>query len=155
MKLVLKTIERTGAGQPENRDTTPYVRKNWGIFVAYYAATSSALGFVIVAALSLFVFFDHPPDGRHPRMPVHETWLFVLAVMGVISASTFLIQLVSGPFVFTKDVVCRKCHTRLRVNRIAFFAGKYSRPPKCECGGSIEPAFLWRPDSSTLDPAIE
>ena len=143
--------ERTGAGSPENRDTTPYVRKSWVLVVAYYAATSLALGFVIGAVLFLFLVLNHPPDGRHARAPVLGMPMFALAAMGVISAATFLIQLVTGPYVFTKDVVCRRCHTRLRVNRIAFFTGRYSRPPRCECGGPIEPAFLWKPDVPRLD----
>ena len=73
--------DERGERPPENRDTTPYVRKSWVLVVAYYAATSLALGFVIGA-------------------------------------------------------------------------GRYSRSPRCECGGPIEPAFLWKPGVSELDSMV-
>jgi hypothetical protein len=145
MKYGLKTVLQNGDQPPENRDPTEYVRKNWSVFLAYDLVTSVALGFLIPAAFSLFSVFDHSKRPVRKPVPVHDALLYTLAIMGVLSVFLFLIQVITGPFVFTKDVVCKKCHTRLRVNRIAFFAGKYSRPPKCDCGGKIEPAFLWKP----------
>jgi hypothetical protein len=151
MKLVLKTVEQRSDKHPENHDATKFVRKNWSIFVAYYVVTSFAVGLGITMAMFLFAAFDHSKHPKHKPLPVHAPLLFLMAILGVLSAMVFFIQLISGPFVFTKDVVCKKCHTRLKVKRIAFFTGKYSRPPRCECGGKIEPAFLWKPDVSGLD----
>jgi len=151
MNLAFKTVEQRSDRQPENRDTTKYVRKNWSIFVAYYVVTSLAVGLGIAVALFVFAVLGISKRGNHKPIPVHNSLIFSMAILGVVSVITFFLQLISGPFVFTKDVVCKKCHTRLKVNRIAFFTGRYSRPPRCECGGKIEPAFLWKPDVSRLD----
>jgi hypothetical protein len=124
----------------------------WSIFVAYYVVTSLVLGCGITAVLLVFAVFD---DAKHKPLPVHAACPFLMTIVGVLSAITFVVQLVSGPFVFTTDVVCKTCHTRLKVNRIAFFTGKYSRPPRCECGGKIEPALLWKPDVSRLGPSSD
>ncbi len=148
MKLVLKRVEQKSAKPPENHDATKYVLKNWSLFVAYYVVMSLAVGLTIAVAMFAFAVLGVSKRGNHKPMPVHNAWIFSMAILGVVSAIVFLVQLISGPFVFTKTVVCRNCHTCLTVNRIAFFAGRYSRPPKCECGGSIEPAFLWKPDVS-------
>jgi hypothetical protein len=157
MRFVLKTVRQTDQEQPQNRETTKYVRKNWVVFVAYYAATSLALGFGLSAMIFIYLVLGVGGHGQHQHkpVPIHNALLFSMAILGVLSASIFLIELVSGPFVFTKDVVCRKCHTRLKVNRVPFFTGKYSRPPKCECGGKIDPAFLWKPDVSGLDSIVK
>jgi hypothetical protein len=151
MKFVLKTVEQKSGKQPANHDTTEYVRKNWSIFVAYYLVTSLAVGLGIAVAMFVFAVLGISKHGNHRPLPVHDSFILAMAILGVVSGVTFFIQLISGPVVFTKDVVCRECHTRLKVNRIAFFTGKYSRPPRCECGGKIEPAFLWKPDVSRLD----
>jgi len=148
MKFALKTVKQSEKPS-ENRDMKLYVRKNCGTFAAYYAVTSLVAGFAIAAAVFLFIVSDQSKHGKHKSIPINGALLYFLVVLGVLAAITFLIQLITGPFVFTKDVVCRKCHRRLRVNRIAFFTGKYSRPPRCECGGKIEPAFLWKPDISS------
>jgi hypothetical protein len=134
---------------------TQYVRKNWSIYLAYYVVTSLTVGLGLTAMLLVFAVFDDSKHGDHEPLPAHAPFLFLMTILGALSAITFVVQLVSGPFVFTKDVVCKKCHTRLKVNRIAFFSGKYSHPPRCECGGKIEPAFLWRPDVSRLDSIAE
>jgi hypothetical protein len=149
MKLVLKTVEQKSENQPANRDTTQYVRKNWSIFLAYYVVASLAVGLGIAMAMFLFAVLGISKRGNRKPLPIHNSLMFSMALLGTLSAILFLVQLITGPFVFTKDVVCRKCHTRLKVNRIAFFTGKYSRPPRCECGGKIEPAFLWKPDQGT------
>jgi hypothetical protein len=147
MEFVLKTVERKG-DKPENRDKTQYVRKNWSIFSVYYLVTSSAVGCFIGMTMFLFLIFDHS-NGRHQPIPVQDAVHFSLVIIGFVSVLAFLIQSLTGAFVFTKDVVCRKCHTRLKVNRIAFFTGRYSRPPRCECGGKIDPAFLWKPQTAS------
>jgi hypothetical protein len=146
MKIELKAVGPAVPEQSQILDTTKYVRKSWSIFTGYYLATSLAVGFGIAATLFLFSALDDSKRGRHKPLPVHAALIFATVVLGVVSATVFLIQLVSGPLVFTKDVVCRRCRSRLKVNRIAFFAGKYSRPPRCDCGGKIEPAFLWKPE---------
>jgi hypothetical protein len=151
MKFVLQTVEQQSKRQPGNHDTTKYARKNWSIFAAYYAVSSLAVGLGIAVAMFVFAVLGVSKHGNHKPMPVHDSLIFSTSILGVVSAITFIIQLTGGPFVFTKDVVCKQCHTRLRVNRVAFFTGRYSRPPRCECGGKIEPAFLWEPDVSRLD----
>ena len=155
MRFVLKTVPQKSERQPEKHDATQYVRKNWSIYFAYYVITSLAVGVGMAAALFVFALFDGSKHGIDKPLPVHAPFLFLMAVVGLLAVITFCIQLVSGPFVFTKDVVCKRCHTHLKVNRIAFFAGRYSRPPRCECGGKIEPAFLWKPNVSRLDSIVE
>jgi hypothetical protein len=135
--------ERAKTGDP-----TPYVRKHWSIYLAYYLVTSVAIGAGVAVAMLAFAIFGDSKHGSHKPLPDRAPFLFFVAVVGVLSVITFLIQLISGPFVFTKDVVCKQCHKRREVNRIPFFAGKYSRPPRCECGGKVEPAMLWKPDLS-------
>jgi hypothetical protein len=152
MRLFIATVEQTPDKQHACQNTTKYVRKSWSVFVAYYFVTSLAVGFGITVAMFLFAAFDGSKLRNHKPLPDHAPWLFLMAFLGVLSAIIFLIQLVSGPFVFTKDVVCRKCHSRLNVKRIAFFTGKYSRPPRCECGGRIEPAFLWKAPGIVVGP---
>jgi len=147
MNTVLNPVGLTKAGPPPDRDPTKYVRKHWLIFAAYYAATSSAVGLGIVVMLVLSSALHNSKHGKLKPIHIHSALMFSLAVLGMVSVVIFLIQLISGPFVITKDVVCKKCHTRWRVDRIPFFRGKYSRPPKCECGGHVEPAFLWTPVS--------
>jgi hypothetical protein len=153
MKFVLKAVNPKGEAQPANRDTTRYVRKHWSIFLAYYVVTSVAVGVGLGAAMLVFAALNVSTRGSHKPIPVHGALIFSLAILGVVSAITFLVQLVSGPFVFTRDVVCQKCHTRLRVKRVAFFTGRYSRPPRCDCGGKIEPAFLWKREAARRTPS--
>jgi hypothetical protein len=151
MAFALETIAQKNDKQPVSRDTTKYVRRNWSVFVAYYLGTSIAVGFGVAAAMLIFAVPDFSKHGNQKPMPVHGSLIFSMAVLGVVATIGFVIQLVAGPFVFTKDVVCKKCRARQQVNRIAFFTGKYSRPPRCQCGGKIEPAFLWKPDTAGLD----
>ncbi len=154
MEIVLKTVGQTNEERLKDLDTRKYVRKSWIIFTAYYVATSLAVGLGIAATMFLFLALDDSKRGKHKPIPVHHALIFSMAFLGVVSAIAFLIQLISGPFVFTKDVVCRKCHTRLKVNRIVFFTGKYMRPPRCECGGKIEPAFLWKPGPGAAENEV-
>ena len=154
MKFALATVGQTTEKQSPSFDPTKYVRKNWLIFAAYDLATSLVVGLSIVAMLFLFSALDDSEHGKHKPVPVHDALLYSVAILGVLVAILFLAQLITGPFVFTKDVVCKRCHTRLRVNRVAFFTGKYSRPPRCKCGGKIEPAFLWKPESSAAESKL-
>jgi hypothetical protein len=151
MKIVLKTAAQPNAEQPKNHDTIKYVRKSWRVYAVYYVCTSLVVGLGLTAVMFGFAVFGGSGHGKHKPLPDHAPILFLTTVVAVLSTIVFLIELATGPFVFTKDVVCKECHTRLKVKRIAFFAGKYSRPPKCECGGKIEPAFLWAPEVSERD----
>jgi hypothetical protein len=139
MKLVLKT--QPSEQQPKG-DPTRYVRKSWSVHLGYYLLTSLASGVAITAALLLIALFEHE---RNEFFAGYAR--FLMASAGVLAVIPFFIQLVSGPFVLTRDVVCRTCRSRSQVNRIAFFKGKHVPPVRCACGGKIEPAFLWTPDS--------
>ncbi len=150
MRLVLRTAAQQGDNPPESRDTALYVRRSWGVFAVYCIGTSLVVAFGLGVMMLLFAVFDNDSKhGKHKPMPPHAALIFAAGVFGVASVIAFVIQLIAGPFVFTKDVVCRQCHRRFEARRIAFFTGKYSRPPRCECGGKIEPAFLWKPDISS------
>jgi len=70
MRLVLKRVERKSAKQPENHDTTKYVRKNWSIFVAYYVVTSLAVGLAIAVAMFAFAVLGISRRGNDKSMPV-------------------------------------------------------------------------------------
>jgi hypothetical protein len=100
---------------------------------------SLVVGFFLTVMIFLCSFFR----GTHSSMSIHAASLISLFIMGVISGAVFIIQLISGPLVFTKDVVCQVCHRQQKLGRIPFFQGKYYRQPKCECGGDLEPAFFW------------
>jgi hypothetical protein len=140
--MFIATVQHAGAEQP-NRDTTKYVRRNWIAFAAYYAAASLAAGLCIAGSMFLFAVLGL---SKHERpMPVHEALTCLLVFLVGVSVVAFLIQLISGPFVLTKDAVCKKCRTRLKLNRIDFFRGRYARSSRCGCGGGIEPALLWKP----------
>lgn len=145
MRLVLTRVEQAGQEQAEGPDGGKYVRKGLIVFSAYYGLASLAVGAGIAGAMFTLALFGVLGRDNQRPMPAHDLLWFALVLLSVVSAISLIIQLASGPLVFTKDVVCKRCHTRLRVNRIAFFSGKYTRPPRCGCGGRIEPAFLWKP----------
>lgn len=146
MSFVFQTRRQDCNGPGFPLDPTKYVRRNWSIFVAYYLGTSLALGIGLMAGMLGIELSKASKGARRNPLPAHNPMELLAVVAGFLSAVIFLIQLATGPFVFTTDVVCRKCHGRLRVRRIPFLAGKYSRPPRCHCGGKIEPAFLWKPE---------
>jgi hypothetical protein len=148
MKFAIKTVAQADNAQPGNRDATLYVRKGWAAYGGYYVVSSIAVGIGVTAAMLLFAVFDHSKRSKSRPLPAHAPLLFLSTVAGALSAVVFLVQLASGPFVFTKDVVCRKCRIRQQAKRVAFFSGPYSRTPKCACGGKLEPAILWKPEGS-------
>lgn len=129
--------------QTTRGDATTYVRKPWIVIAAYKAAASFAVGvgmglaMVAVAAVSL-------QDGQHKPLHAGPAFGLFVAMLVLVSVTSLVIQLISGPFVFTRDVICKRCHRRFQARRIPFFCGRYSRPPKCECGGKFEPAVLWK-----------
>jgi hypothetical protein len=142
MKLALKTVAQNNVRQP---DSARYVRKSWSVYLAYYLLMSAAIGIAITTALLLIALLEDSTPGRNEFFTGYAR--FLIGSAGVLAAIPFLIQLVSGPFVLTRVVVCTECCRRSKVNRIAFFKSKYSPPVRCECGGKIEPAFLWKLDA--------
>ena len=117
-------------------ESPQFVRKHWSFVVAYIVIASFAVGLMVAIMMFLFSHLD----SKHRPMTIH----FGLIFTGVVSAVVFVIQLISGPLVFTKDVVCRTCHRQQRLDHIPFLAGKYYRQPRCECGGDFEPALFWK-----------
>jgi hypothetical protein len=115
------------------------VRRHWSFVVAYIIVASLAVGVLLAIMMFLFSFID----SKHRPMSIHFAFIF----MWVVSAAVFIIQLISGPLVFTRAVVCQTCHRQQRLDRIPFWAGKYYRTPKCDCGGDFEPALFWKPES--------
>ncbi len=76
MKFLLKTVKQKSEKQPENRDTTQYVRKHWSILIGYYVLTSLAVGFGIAAAMFLILALDGSKHGKHKPVPVHGALIF-------------------------------------------------------------------------------
>lgn len=63
--------------------------------------------------------------GDSHSVPVDKASVLALAFFLTVAAMIFCIQLIRGPLVFTKDVVCRSCRTRRRMKRIAVFVGVF------------------------------
>ena len=113
------------------------VRKHWSIVILYCIATSAVIGsgFAVVPFISLFFYY---------RFPFPEVFHFVLLTFGPIFLGMFAIQITGAPFVLTRDVVCRTCHKRIKLDREPLMGGKHYSVPKCECGGDFEPAYFWK-----------
>ena len=108
---------------------------------AHYAFTSSVIGFIFAA--SQFLIYISNPHGTHKHVNVPGGAYTSFIIMVFLSVVIFIIQLIGGPFIFTKEVICRKCQSRQKLDRIPFFAGKGYRQPSCSCGGKWEPASFW------------
>jgi hypothetical protein len=117
-----------------------YVRKHWIIIILYCVLASAAIGFSFAVVPFVLLTFYY-------RFPVLETSHIALWIGGVISAGMFIIQFVGEPFVLTRDIICRKCHKRIRLDREPLMRDKHYRVPNCECGGDFEPAYFWRLES--------
>jgi len=113
------------------------VRKHWSIVILYCIATSAIIGsgFAVVPFVSLFFYY---------RFPFLEAGQIALWIFGAISSGMFAIQIIGAPFVLTRDVVCRTCHKRIKLDREPLMGGKYYSVPKCECEGDFEPAYFWK-----------
>ena len=117
-----------------------FVRKHWSIIILYCVLTSAAIGlsFAVVPFVMLFCYY---------RFPFVEAFHIALGIFGVISSPMFVIQFIGEPFVLTRDVVCRRCHKRITLEREPLMGGKFYRLPDCECGGDFEPAYFWKLES--------
>jgi MFS superfamily sulfate permease-like transporter len=112
-----------------------FVRKHWSIILAYMVFASFATGLIVATIIALCSFMDNSQS-----LP----GVFLGGVMGVSSVVAFVIQLLTEPLVFTKNVICETCHRKQKLARIPFFAMQGYRQPKCDdCGGDLDPAFFW------------
>ncbi|HTR41007.1 MAG TPA: hypothetical protein VMH87_05280 [Pseudomonadales bacterium] len=116
-----------------------YVRKNWIGIGAYYAFTSAAVGSIIAALL--FLRFVSGSHSAHRHINAVDAMVVLTVILSVVM---LIIQLITGPFIFTKGVICRACGEPRTLARIPFFAYKGYRQPKCVCGGNLEPVFFWK-----------
>lgn len=146
MKSVL-----TSVGESKDRDGVKYVRKHWMIFAAYYFGASLIVGLGIAAMMFVFAVLGLSKRADHKPMPVDKAFFLAMGFLIAVTVIIFFIQLISGPLVFTRDVVCRKCRMRQRMKGVPFFGGKRSRANRCECGGKVAPACLWKADVSNPD----
>ena len=120
------------------------VRKHWTFVIGYCVATSLAMGVAVPGAFVLLGVFRGRIKFDSGGRVFHAPLVFI----GMVSAVLFAIQLLSGPFVLSRNAVCRTCHRRQRLRRNPFFLGRYYRLPACDdCGGELEPALFWKPES--------
>jgi hypothetical protein len=120
-------------------ETPQLVRKHWSFIIAYCIVTSLTIGFIFSSLICLSWIMRGGVQAVSNYWALH-LWLIIA---GVISLVLLLIQLFTGEFIFTRDVVCQTCHRRQKLNRIPLFASKWYRVPQCECGGDLETAFFW------------
>jgi hypothetical protein len=118
-------------------------RRHWSFVIAYCMATSLAIGVIVPGAFSLISVLRGKLRFDSGGRVLHG----LLIIMAIVSAVFFIIQLFGGPFVLSRDVVCRTCHRRQKLNRNPLFAGKGYRVPACDCCGDLEPAIFWRLES--------
>ena len=107
------------------------VRRHWSFVLAYCGVTSLAVGFVLPAVLFSCLVLS----GRF-RFESGDGGIIVilLVLMGVISFAAFI----GGPMTFTRDVVCRTCHRRRKLERIPFLAGDRGGYRIPEAGQTVE-----------------
>lgn len=117
------------------KDKPELVRKSRRFVVAYYVIMSLVLGFILPTQAILL-------GCAGSRISFGFILPFVLAFTGAMSVIIFIVQLFQGPIILTRDVVCRRCHTRRKLGRIPFLLVGRSMPP-CDCGGEYEPALFW------------
>ena len=123
-------------------ETPRLVRKNWSFVLAYTVVAALAVGFGMMLGLLFY------PDkrGSGARVTFHDRLVIYLIFSGVISFGVFLIQVLKGPLVFTRNVVCKTCCRPRKLYRAPLFEGRRGyRMPKCDdCGGELEAAIFWR-----------
>lgn len=117
-------------------ESPQFIRKHWAFVVAYIFIASLCIGFIFAVMMVLYSFLCAT------RSPI--TINAALVIMGVVSVAVSVMQLIFGPLIFTKDVVCRTCHRQQRLNHIPFLTGQRFRQPGCDCGGDLEPALFWK-----------
>ena len=111
--------------------------------LAYTVGAALLVGFGLVLGFMVYIGIRH--SGTHA--PFHDRLVFFLIFGGVISFAVFVIEVLTGPLVFTRNVVCKTCCQPRKLRRAPFFAGRGYRMPKCDdCGGELEAAIFWRED---------
>jgi len=118
------------------------VRRHWSFVLAYTIAAALAVGFGLSFGLLVYLVMR----GVGEPFTFHDGLVVYLVIAIVISLAVFVIQVLTGPLVFTRNVVCKTCCRPRRLNRTPFFVGdRYYRMPKCdECGGELEAAIFWK-----------
>lgn len=122
------------------RQSPQLVRRHWSFVFTYIVIASVVVGFGLAAMMFLYLSI-RGKNSLSSNPALFHIWLIIASVF---SAVVFVVQLITGPSVFTKDMVCRTCHRQQNIGRIPFFAGKGYRQPQCECGGDLEPALFWK-----------
>jgi hypothetical protein len=116
------------------------VRRHWSFVLAYTVAAALAVGFGL--SLGFLVYWGSQQD---TPVPLHERLVIFLILSGVISATVFVIQVLTGPLIFTRNVVCKTCCRPRKLYRVPFLGGRGYRVPKCDdCGGELEAAIFWK-----------
>jgi len=120
------------------------VRRHWSFVLAYTIVAALAVGFGLPVGLLVFPV----KRGVGGQVTFHERLVFYLMFGGAISLALFVIQVFAGPFVFTRNVVCKMCCRPRKLYRAPFFRGRGLvgyRIPKCDdCGGEMEAAIFWK-----------
>jgi hypothetical protein len=128
--------------QRMERQTPRLVRRHWSFALGYTIGAALLVGFGLMLAFMVFYGI------RNPRtdVPFRDRLVFYLISAGVVSLVVFVIQVLRGPLVFTRNVVCRTCCRPRKLRRAPFFVGDRGyRKPKCDdCGGELEAAIFWR-----------
>lgn len=120
------------------------IRKHWTFILAYYIATSIGIGITFASFLLLVALVRRNPMSIHDGL--HLSFIFA----AICSPAAFAVQVIVGPIIFTKSVICATCHSPQTLNRNPLFAPRGYRVPRCEnCGGDLEPSFFWK-----LEPSI-
>jgi hypothetical protein len=118
------------------------VRRHWSFVLAYTVVAALAVGFGLMLGLMIF------PGNRlsHAHLTFHDRFIFFLIFGSVISLAVFVIQVLTGPLVFTRNVVCKTCCRPRKLYRAPFFVGgRGYRMSKCDdCGGELEAAIFWK-----------
>ena len=131
----------------EMESRTRLVRRHWSFVLAYSVVAALVVGF----GLMLIVMFL--PASRDPRVriTIHMRLVFYLISASVVSFAIFVIQVLTGPLVFTCNVVCKTCCRPRKLYRSPFFAIR-GRLPKCEdCGGELEAGIFWKEERVEID----
>jgi len=118
------------------------VRRHWSFVLAYTILAALAVGCGLPFGLLVYPV----KHGSGAPITFHDRLVVFLPMAGVISLTVFVIQVFSGPLVFTRNVICKTCCRPRKLRRAPFFVGSRSyRMPKCDdCGGELEAAVFWR-----------
>lgn len=122
--------------------TPRLARRHWSFVLAYTVVAALLVGFGLMFGFMVYAGIRHSGT----RVPFHDRLVFFLIFGGVISFAVFVIQVLTGPLVFTRNVVCKTCCQPRKLGRAPFFVGDRGyRMPKCDdCGGEFEAAIFWR-----------